>query len=85
VFAGELIVLAAALPGARPALTCVFSPAPRGAFTGAGFTAIPGHPGWMRRSQGEAAPAVSDAALRELAATATRLSDWVRRGATREA
>jgi acyl-coenzyme A synthetase/AMP-(fatty) acid ligase len=85
VFAGELIVLAGALPGPRPALTCACSPAPRGAFTGAGFAAIPGHPGWMRRPQGEAVPAVSDAALRELAAAATRLTECVRRGGAREA
>jgi acyl-coenzyme A synthetase/AMP-(fatty) acid ligase len=82
VFAGELIVLAGLLPGSRPALTCVFSPHPRAALSGAGFTAIPGHPGWMRRPQGEASPAVIDTALRELAAVATRLSDWMQRGAT---
>jgi acyl-coenzyme A synthetase/AMP-(fatty) acid ligase len=83
VFAGELIVLAAMLPGSRPALTCAFSPAPRRAFAGAGLVPIAGHPGWMMRPEGDTTRAASNATLRELAAAATRLSDGVRRSVPR--
>lgn len=77
VFAGELIVLAALLPGPRPDVICALPLGPRAGLVGAGFTELAGHPGWLHRAEGGAVR-VADAAPRELAAAAGWLTQLVR-------
>ncbi|HMG57289.1 MAG TPA: hypothetical protein VK601_27505, partial [Kofleriaceae bacterium] len=91
VFAGELIVLAGLLPGPRAELICAYADPPRQAYPAAGFAELAGRAGWAIRSEARpeggpegsavapAAPAVDDAALREVAEAARRLAEWAER------
>lgn len=82
VFAGELIVLAGALPGPHPALTCAYSAEPRVAFAGAGFAPVAAHAGWLTRPESEPVPPPPpDGVLREVAAAWSRLVDCARAAA----
>jgi hypothetical protein len=73
VFAGELIRLARLLPG-TPAPTEYAFAARALAFEAAGFTAVAGEPGWLRRG-----PDVADAVGAETRREAAAFTAWAER------